>query len=588
MTAITVRPISTALPSGNGTAPVQTIALAPPAQIDLDQALAVLHEHKDAWVATAIDRRIALLAAIRQRMAAVGERWVGAILAAKGTTDNAFGAGEDWANYALALRWMRLLQRSLQEIQRMGRPRLPGNVTTRQDGQVAVRIFPQTLFDRMLFMGVSGEMRMQPGVTAQDVVTQQASAYTGQPHHGIVTLVLGSGNAAFMLPNDVLYQLFIADHVVLLKLNPVNAYLGPLLEEILQPLVQAGFVRIVAGSAAEGAYLASHPLVDAIHLTGSDKTFDAIVFGAGAEGERRRAEHRPLLDKPIMAELGNVTPIIVVPGPWGQRDLREQALHLATWLVLNVGCNCISERVIVQHREWPQRTPLLAAMGEVLARTATHPAYYPGSTERYAAFIEAHPDAMRFGDMQPGHLPWTVIPNVDPANADDICFRTEAFCSLVAETSLSASDPADFLDRAVGFANDTLWGTLGATIIVHPHSLRDQRVAEALERALTNLRYGTITVNHWLGYAYYFGLSTWGAYPGSDWWDVQSGVGMTNNVLMLEGVQKSIYRAPFHRLIDPYTLDSRRIVEFGRKLAAFDHGGSLTRFMSLLWTSLRC
>ncbi|MFO7634289.1 MAG: hypothetical protein R6W76_17200, partial [Caldilinea sp.] len=321
---------------------------------------------------------------------------------------------------------------------------------------------------------------------------------------------------------------------------------------------------------------------------GSDKTFEAIVFGPGAEGQQRRAERRPLLDKPMTAELGNVTPIIVVPGPWSPRNLREQALHLATWLALNAGCNCISERVIVQQREWPQRETLLTAMGEVLARTPTRRAYYPGSNERYAAFVDAHPNALRFGDPHPGHLPWTLIPDVDPANPNDICFRTEAFCSLVAETALPASHPADFLDRAVEFANDTLWGTLGATIIVHPRSLRDQRVANALDQALANLRYGTITVNHWLGYAYYFGLSPWGAYPGSDWCDVQSGLGMANNALMLESVQKSIYRAPFHKLIDPYTLHSRRIAEFGRKLAAFDGSGSLTKFASLLWTSLRC
>ena len=52
----------------------------------MDEALVVLQTHKNAWVATGIDVRIALLAEIRQRMAAVGDRWVAAILDAKGTT----------------------------------------------------------------------------------------------------------------------------------------------------------------------------------------------------------------------------------------------------------------------------------------------------------------------------------------------------------------------------------------------------------------------------------------------------------------------------------------------------------------------
>jgi hypothetical protein len=469
MTAIAVKPGRVVTPSGNGAAaPQPAIEALPPGMKHLDEALAVLHANKGAWIATGIDERIALLAEIRQRMAAIGERWVAAILEAKGTTDDAFGQGEEWANYALALRWMRLLHRSLLDIQRYGRPRLPAAPKTRPDGRVTVRVFPQTLFDRALFMGVSGEVWMQPGLMAKDVPARQALAYQEPGHAGQVLLLLGAGNAAFMPPGDVLHQLFIADRVVLLKLNPVNAYLGPLLAEALQPLVQRGVLRIAAGGPDEGAYLCRHPLVDAVHLTGSDKTFEAIVFGPGAEGQQRKAERRPLLDKPVTAELGNVTPIIVVPGPWSQRNLREQALHLATWLALNAGHNCLTERVIVQQQEWPQREALLDAMGDILAHVPTHRAYYPGAAERYAAFMDAHPTARRFGDPQPGHLPWTLIPDVDPDNADDICFTTEAFCSLVAETGLPASNPADFLDRAVAFANDTLWGTLGATIIVHP------------------------------------------------------------------------------------------------------------------------
>lgn len=589
MTAIAVKPGRIVTPSGNGAAAPQPAAeMRLLGSIHLDEAFTALQYHKDAWVATGIDERIALLAEIRQRMAAVGERWVGAILEAKGTTDDAFGQGEEWANYALALRWMRLLHRSLLDIQRYGRPRLPASPKTRPGGQVAVRVFPQTLADRMLFMGVTGEVWMQPGVTAEETLARQAAAYQHPAHAGHVVLLLGAGNAAFMPPGDVLHQLFIADRVVLHKLNPVNAYLAPLLEEVMQPLVQRGFLRIMAGDAAEGATLCAHPAVDTIHLTGCDKTFEAIVFGPGAEGQLRKAERRPMLDKPITAELGNVTPIIVVPGPWSQRNVREQALHLATWLALNAGFNCISERVIVQQREWPLREALLDAMGAVLSRTPTHRAYYPGAAERYAAFVDAHPNARRFGDPQPGHLPWTLIPGVDPANRDEICFTTEAFCSLVAETGLPASDPADFLDRAVEFANDTLWGTLGATIIVHPRSLADRRTAAAFEQALAGLRYGTISVNHWLGYAFYFGLSPWGAYPGSDLYDVQSGIGMANNALMLDGAEKTVYRAPFHKLVDPYTLRSKRIAEFGRKLVAFDGATSLASFASLLWTSLRC
>jgi hypothetical protein len=57
---------------------------------------------------------------------------------------------------------------------------------------------------------------------------------------------------------------------------------------------------------------------------------------------------------------------------------------------------------------------------------------------------------------------------------------------------------------------------------------------------------------------------------------------------MLDGAEKTVYRAPFHKLIDPYTVRSKRIAEFGRKFAAYDSTTSLASFASLLWTSLRC
>ena len=45
------------------------------------------------------------------------------------------------------------------------------------------------------------------------------------------------------------------------------------------PLVEAGFVAFAYGGAEQGRFLCHHKLVDRIHLTGSAKTYDAIVWG---------------------------------------------------------------------------------------------------------------------------------------------------------------------------------------------------------------------------------------------------------------------------------------------------------------------
>ncbi len=69
-----------------------------------------------------------------------------------------------------------------------------------------------------------------------------------------------------------------------MKANPVNDYLVPHWSRALEPLLDAGVLRIVDGGAAVGQYLTAHARIDEVHITGSDKTYDAVVFGTGPEG----------------------------------------------------------------------------------------------------------------------------------------------------------------------------------------------------------------------------------------------------------------------------------------------------------------
>jgi hypothetical protein len=181
-----------------------------------------------------------------------------------------------------------------------------------------------------------------------------------------------------------------------------------------------------------------------------------------------------------------------------------------------------------------------------------------------------------------GELPWTLVEGIDPSRTDDICFRTEAFCALTAETAIGGSSVAEFLERAVDFANEVLWGTLTASILVHPRSLRDGGVSRAVDRAIARLRYGTVVVNNYGGMAYYLGVAPWGAFPGHHRGDIQSGVGFVQNALMLEQVQKSVVRCPFRLSPDPSALTSRRFHEFGRTLALYEADPSLLKVPGVL------
>ncbi len=569
--------------------PPPSSSIVPSTQEAMDASVKSLQAHKDAWVALTIRERIVILDQLIKDFTAITPRWIAACLRAKGVAEDSPAASEEWAAGPWpVLRNLRQLRQSLVDIESSGHPKIPGPVTTRPDGQVVAQVFPQTAYDRIFFMGITGEIWMEPGVTAEELPNTQAVAYQKQDHSGKVALVLGAGNVSSIGPMDILYKLFVEDQVVLLKSNPVNAYLDPLLEESFRALVEPGFLAIAHGGAVEGAYLCNHPDIDEIHITGSDKTFDAIVFGTGMEGATRKAANTPLLSKRITGELGNVSPVIVVPGPWSASDITYQAEHIASMLTNNAGFNCNATRVIINQADWEQRDQLLQQMRAVLASVPTRNAYYPGAQERQHSFIAAHPEAEQIGGASEQQLPWTLIPGIDAQNEDDICFTTEAFCGLFAETTLSATSVADYIDRAVAFANDHLWGTLNATILVHPQSLKVPAVAAALERAVANLRYGAIGINYWAGTAFAMAVPTWGAFPGHSIDNIQSGTGVVHNTLMFSRPQKSVLRGPFRSMPTPpwFVTRGKTGLKVFPKLVNLEAAPSPWKVPAILWSAI--
>ena len=119
---------------------------------------------------------------------------------------------------------------------------------------------------------------MEPGVTSEETIANQASAYRKKDLKGKVALVLGAGNVSMLPVIDFLHKLFVELQVTIVKLNPVNAHLGPLMQEGFQALVDRGVLGFVYGGHMEGDYLCNHPVVEELHLIGSDKTFNFLMF----------------------------------------------------------------------------------------------------------------------------------------------------------------------------------------------------------------------------------------------------------------------------------------------------------------------
>jgi hypothetical protein len=564
----------------------------PAAQLDpaaLDEAVDQVADQAGVWARTDAAARADLLQEVINDTMAVADEWLAAAGAAKGLTAGTTEAGEElFTGLGTFVRMARLLRDALRDIAKDGKPSFAGPVRQASDGRLRVQVFPASTFDRITFPQTMAEIYMEPGVTRETLVSGQAAAYADPAAHAGTALVLAAGNVASLGPRDVLSKLFVEGKVVVMKANPVNDYLVPYWRRALAALLGAGVLRIVDGGTAVGQYLTAHPRVDEVHITGSDKTYDAVVFGTGAEGARRKQADEPVLDKPVTAELGNVSPVIVVPGRWSTPELLYQAEHVATMLVNNAGFNCVSARLVVTHAAWPQRDAFLGALTQTLNEITTRRAYYPGAADRRAAFLAAHPDAEEYGHGPDDALPWTFIRGVPPGQTADICFNVESFFGQVAETALTAPSPAAYVDAATAFCNDVVWGTLGATVIVSPASLKDPAVAESVDRAVADLRYGSIGVNVWHALSFAMGSTSWGAYPGHARSDIQSGTGVVGNASMFDRPQKSIVRGPFRaRPKPPWFATAPDSYDVMRRFVSFEAEPSAAKIPGLLLAAMR-
>lgn len=558
---------------------------------ELDTILSKLKKNADRYALLSTADRIRLLRGLQQKTIAVAEPMVRASCDAKSIRYPSPVSGEEWLQIALSpVRNIRLLIESLQGIEKYGLPPIP-RVRELSNGRVAVRVFPTNTFDKGLFPFFSGEIWMQPEVSLENLHQSMAVKYQTPPENGQVSLILGAGNVGGIPFMDALYKLFVEKEVVILKLNPVNQYIGPYLKHIFEDLIDQGFMAIVEGSAEVGSYLAHHKYVDNVHITGSIHTHDTIVWGPkGKERDLRLADNNPLLQKQITSELGNVSPVIVVPGEWRDRELDFQAENIVSILTNNNGFNCIAVKLLVLPKGWPQKDLFIDLIARKFSEVPTRKAYYPGSIKQFERFVGLQdPKNVRLlGTPNKGELPWAMILNVDAADKENICFREEAFCPLIAVTELPESTPAAFLQAATDFCNEVVWGTLNVSLLVTPSTEKKTGVRSALAHAIQQLQYGTITINHWGALPYTFVSPPWGGYPGHTLRDAQSGIGFVHNSYLLENIEKTVIRGPITFWPKPiWFYSNRECHTIAKKLVHFEASPSVGKFASIILSALK-
>jgi len=470
-------------------------------------------------------RLVQLLEETRRLTHSIAPEWVALSARAKGLPADSHLVGEEWISGPWAVlyaanRYIRTLKRTVR-----GLPPIDSRSVSTSGGVTSVRVFPHDLYDRVLLQGM----------TAHVLLDGDALSFIHPPNGIRNVLVLGAGNISSIPALDVLYKIIAERARCILKLSPINEYLRPVFERALAPFVAAGRLSFVSGGAEIAAGLCADDAIDEIHVTGSAATFEAI---------RAIAAH-----KRVTAELGSVTPTIVVPGAWSETDLRFQAENIATQKAHNAGFNCIAAQVLLLPRDWPLKDRLLEEIQGVFNRLERLPEDYPGAVARRAALAGAESE-------------FRTIVRLDAA-AVTSGFQNEAFCGVLLAVEVPG-DPQSFLRESVAFANEHLYGKLGANLIVSPQTERS--MPQAIADAVSRLEYGCVAVNAWAGVGYFLTETPWGSYRADG-----EGTGVVHNSYLLAKTQKSVVRAPFRPLIKPpWFVTNKKQARLGRLLCDFE------------------
>jgi acyl-CoA reductase-like NAD-dependent aldehyde dehydrogenase len=546
----------------------------------VERAASRVADTAQAFARAPLSRKIDALRQVRARLHARGHELARLGAIAKGIEARPNGFGEELlAGAAVIQRYVRLLLESLEQIRERGAPSIADNRVSRlPNGEVSVRVLPHSFADQLLFMPYSIEVRLAPSVDAADVRSAQASFYRAGAAEGSVAAVLGGGNVASIPALDLLHQCFVEGRACVLKMSPVNAYLGPVFEHIFGPVAELGGLSIVYGGAEAGKALLASPHVDHVHLTGSSETHDAIVWGPPGERAERMKSGRPLLEKGITSELGNISPVVVVPGPYAERELDDVSESIAGMFFNNASFNCNAAKLLVLPQHLAE--PITSRLERHFSLEPARRAYYPGAIARYRQLTGKDAGGRTWAPPAgEGELPWTLLRGLTP-DSHPLSFQVEPFCPLLSVVEVDERDAEAFLATTVRFLNDELWGTLNAMLFL-PSALEGEPAVErALDRAIDELRYGTVAVNYWPAIGYGTGTPPWGGHPSATLADAQSGIGWVHNALMLEHIQKVVLRGPLRSFPKPFYYPSHRQLDpLARALFEFESTGNLMPFL---------
>ena len=391
----------------------------------------------------------------------------------------------------------------------------PISITEVKDGLYDIHVFPHHAKDKIMYADRKDILRVKDKPKQVNPLDKPA---------GIIA-ALGAGNYSSSL--EMVKAMFLENCAVVHKPHHLNEATDEVWAKIMKPLVDIGALSFC--DASEGRALTQDERLSKIYFTGGTGTAQAIMNATDIE---------------LVAEWGGNNPCIIVPGnrPWTKKEIRHQALQIATVAKLNGGAVCGRPQTLVTSRHWTQREDFLAALKKAITgETPAAGTYYPGSDKVTTGFKEEYPDAetLKPEGGKYKHADFLVITDV---TEDDYAVTHEAFCQIIDEVPLDVpTNAAEFLPKAVEFCNTKLLGTLGSMILIDEDTKKAHRAV--LDQAVTDMEYGGIAINTIPPFIFLSPYLTWGG--NEEGKTFVSGHGNFGNLLCYENVEKSIIEASF-------------------------------------------
>jgi len=370
------------------------------------------------------------------------------------------------------------------------------------------------------------------------------------------TVVLGAGNESNLTLIDTLQRCIIHRETVLIKHHPLRPYLLTPYGIILEPLIRRGYVaQVLDEGIPETTKLLSNPLVGHVHVTGSLQTEQAIINTLS-----RTRTHQSELEirDAVTSELGCVTPWILSPGVYDEKELKNVARMIVSAKKNFGGAACLCAQVLIIPKEWNQKNQFREALVAELKRQPGFPCYYPGSKERKKKMEEMYdstqgrsitveaPLISGPGKSEEDQVVMLECGTPDEPGYNSVGLKTEAFGPILALVELSSSGSSEkaFIENvAAPFVNNktNIYGSLSCSVIVPTSSKQDKFT---LETSLASLEYGTVAVNTWTAMGYFAMLKgcIWGGSPHDK--TGQSGTGYVGNQYGLAKPVKTVVYGP--------------------------------------------